>query len=105
VTNFLNIPDRHRQALINVPAIILDVRELGLTLADVFAPNVLRASQFSDVMPRTKGATPLVRVVAVDGNCWASVTGVTEVGGLIIEPDVAPSATPRRKPSRVADAA
>lgn len=100
-----NIPAKYRLALINIPSVHLDVREMGMSLADVFAADALASTQFSDVLPRS-GMAPLIRVVAVDGNCWASVVGVSEIGGLIIEPDAAPVAVPRRgRPPKVAEAA
>lgn len=100
-----NIPSKHRLPLINIPSVHLDVREMGMSLADVFATDALAATQFSDVLPRA-GMAPLLRVVAVDGNCWASVVGVSDVGCLIIEPDAAPSVASRRgRPPKAAEAA
>lgn len=105
MTDFCKIPAKHRLPLINIPAILLDVRGLGMSLNDVLAADALSAREFSDVTPRN-GATPMIRIVAQDGSCWASVMGISDVGGLIIEPDAAPVAAPRRgRPPKVADAA
>lgn len=105
MTEFANIPAKFRLPLINIPAISLDVREKGMSLADVLAPDCLSARQFSDVVP-ANGLTPLIRLIATDGACWASVMGVSDVGGLIIEADAAPVAAPRRgRPPKVAEAA
>jgi hypothetical protein len=105
MTDFANIPAKFRLPMINIPAISLDVREKGMSIADVLAPDCLSARQFSDVTP-ANGFTPMIRIIATDGACWASVMGVSEVGGLIIEPDVVQSATPRRgRPPKVAEAA
>jgi hypothetical protein len=105
MTEFRKIATKHRLPLINIPAIHLDVRELGMSLADVFAADALSATQFSDVTPRN-GLAPVMRVVAADGNCWASVVGVSDVGGLIIEPDAAQVPAPRRgRPPKAAEAA
>ena len=106
MTEFVNIPAKLRLPLINVPAILLDVREKGMSISDVLAPDHLNARQFSDVIPTNNGLTPMIRLIATDGACWLSVMGVSDVGGLILEPDVAPAAAPRRgRPPKVADAA
>lgn len=105
MTEFANIPAKLRLPLINIPAICLDVRERGMSLGDVLGPDRLSAQQFSDVLP-ANGMTPLIRIVAQDGACWASVMGVSDVGGLILEADAAPVAAPRRgRPPKSAEAA
>ena len=62
MTEFANIPAKFRLPLINIPAISLDVREKGMSLADVLAPDCLSARQFSDVVP-ANGLTPLIRLI------------------------------------------
>ena len=105
MTDFKNVPTKYRLPLINIPAILLDVRALGMSLSDVLTPDTLNAKQFSDVIP-ANGLSPMIRLVATDGACWVSVMGVSDVGGLIIEADAMPMPAARRgRPPKVAEAA
>lgn len=100
MTEFTTVPSSAIRDSSISPPLILDVRQKGLTLAEALAPDT-----FSRAQTRLEPETTL-RVVAVDGRCWATVVGVSEIGGLIIEPDAAPVAAPRRgRPPKVADAA
>ena len=95
-----SIPTGKFRDLSTYPVLSVDMASMGMTLADALEPDVFAAKS----TPLQVGS--LVRLIGLDGRCWATVTGVSERGGLIIEADAAPVAAPRRgRPPKVADAA
>lgn len=94
---FTPIPAMALLDMSNAPPIRFRADKLGLTLAEVFEPG-----RFSAVQARINDGAVL-RIQATDGRCWAEVTGITEAGRLVIEPD-APLTEARRSPTRRAAA-
>jgi hypothetical protein len=72
--------------------VYLDVKPLGFTFEQVLAPGALSRKSF-DVREGD-----IMRVSAVDGNAFVTVTGFTDDGFLMVEPDRVP--TPKRGPGR-----
>lgn len=100
MTDFITVPSNAIRDMSISPPLSLDVRGLGMTLAQALEDETFNARQ------ARLGVDQTLRVIATDGRCWATVVGISETGGLIIEPDAAPVAAPRRgRPPKVADAA
>ena len=92
---FTPIPANALLDMSNAPPIRFRADKLGLTLADVFEPG-----RFSAMQARLNNGAVL-RIWATDGRCWAEVTGITDAGRLVIEPD-APPTEARRATRRAA---
>lgn len=97
-----SIPTGKFRDLSTYPVLSVDMASMGMTLADALEPDAFAAK------PTPLQVGSLVRLIGLDGRCWATVTGVSERGGLIIEADVLPGAasSPKRgRPPKVAEAA
>lgn len=100
MTEFIAIPSTAIRDSSISPPLLFNAVQMGMTLAQALEPDT-----FSRVQSRLQPGDTL-RITATDGRCWATVVGVSEIGGLIIEPDAAPVAVPRRgRPPKVAEAA
>jgi hypothetical protein len=79
---------------------VIDAAGMGLSLADVFAPNAFSKDE------RLGGKGEIIRIEATDGRCWATVTGINDYGNVVIELDAQPAtAAPTATPATAAPTA
>ena len=93
-SDYTSIPSNVLLDLSNTPPVRFRADKMGLSLADVF-----EAGKFNAMQARLNVGTTL-RVQATDGRCWAEVTGITEGGRLVIEPDTGALAEAKRAYTR-----